>query len=83
MKDRITKFREVIHSLKAWNSSEWKSPTKKKKSINEEIKSRLKSRNACYHTVKNILYSSWLQKDIKIKLCKNIIFAVVLYGCEA
>jgi hypothetical protein len=36
-------------------------------SIQEEIKSRLKSGNACYHSVQNILSSSLLSKNEKIK----------------
>ena len=51
-------------------------------SIQEEIKSRLKSGNACYHSVQNILFSSLLPKNIKIKIYRTIILAVVLYGCE-
>ena len=51
-------------------------------SIQGEIKSRLKSGNACYHSVQNILSSSLLSKNIKIKIQRNIIFPVVLYGCE-
>jgi hypothetical protein len=39
-----------------------------KNSINEEIKSRLKSRKACNHSVQNILSSSLLSKNIKIKI---------------
>jgi len=35
-------------------------------SIQEEIKSRLKSGNACYHSVQNILSSILLSKNIKI-----------------
>ena len=35
-------------------------------SIQEEIKNRLKSRNACYHSVQNILSSTLLQKNIHI-----------------
>jgi len=34
-------------------------------SIQEEIKSRPKSGNACCHSVQNILYSSLLSKNIK------------------
>jgi len=34
-------------------------------SIQEEIKSRLKSGNACYHSVQNILCSSLLSKKFK------------------
>jgi len=35
-------------------------------SIREEIKSRLKSGNDCYHLVQNFLSSSLLSKNIKI-----------------
>ena len=48
-------------------------------SIQEEIKSRLKS---CYHTVQNLLSSSLLSKNLKIKIYRIIILPVVLYGCE-
>jgi hypothetical protein len=51
-------------------------------SIQEEIKSRVKSRNACYHSVQNTLSSILLYKDINIKIYRNIICPVVLYGCE-
>ena len=51
-------------------------------SIQEEIKSRLKSGNACCHLVQNLLSSSLLSKNIKIKKHRSIILPVVLYGCE-
>ena len=51
-------------------------------SIREEIKSRLVSGNACYHSVQNILSSSLLSKNIKINIYRNIILPV-FYGCEA
>jgi len=51
-------------------------------SIQEEIKSRLKSGNACYHSVQNLLSSSLLPKNLKIKIYRTIILHVVLYGCE-
>jgi len=50
-------------------------------SIQEEIKSRLKSRNACYHSVQNLLSSSLLSKNLKIKIYRTIILPVK-YGCE-
>jgi len=50
--------------------------------IQEEIKSRLKSGNACYHSVQNLLSSSLLSKTLNIKIYRTIIFTVVLYGCE-
>jgi UDP-galactopyranose mutase len=51
-------------------------------SIQEEIKSTLKSGNACYHSVQNLLSSSLLNKYTKIKIYRTIILPVVLYGCE-
>ena len=51
-------------------------------SIQEEIKSRLKSGNACYHSVQNLLSSNLLSKNIKIKIYRTIILPVILYGCE-
>jgi hypothetical protein len=51
-------------------------------SIQEEIKSRVKSGNACYHSVQHRLSSSLLLKNIKIKIYRTVIFLVVLYGCE-
>jgi hypothetical protein len=50
-------------------------------SIQEEIKSRLKSGNACYHAVQNILSSSLLSKNLKIKIYRTIILPVVLCVC--
>jgi hypothetical protein len=51
-------------------------------SIQEEIKSRLKSGNACYHSVQDLLSYSLLSKNTKIKIYRTIILSVVLYGCE-
>jgi hypothetical protein len=49
--------------------------------IQEEIKSRMKSRNACYNSVQNVLSSSLLSNNLKIKIYRTIILSVVLYGC--
>jgi hypothetical protein len=51
-------------------------------SIQEEIKSRLKSGNACYHSVQNLLSSSLLSKNLKIKIYRTIVLPVVFFGCE-
>ena len=51
-------------------------------SIQEAIKSSLKSGNACYHSVQNLLSSSLLSKNTKIKIHRTIILPVVLYGSE-
>ena len=50
--------------------------------IQEEIKSRLRSGNTCYYSVQNLLFSRLLSKNLKIKMYRNIILHVVLYGCE-
>jgi hypothetical protein len=46
-------------------------------SIHEEIKSRLKSGNACYHSVQNLLSSSLLSRSVNIKIFRTIILPVV------
>jgi len=51
-------------------------------SIQEEIKSRLKSGNVCYHSEQNRLSSSLLSNSLKIKIYRAIILPLVLYGCE-
>jgi hypothetical protein len=50
--------------------------------IHEEIKSRLNSGIACYHSVQRLLSSRLLSRNVNIKICKTIILPVVLYGCE-
>jgi len=50
--------------------------------IPEEIKSRLRLGNACYHSVQKLLSSRLLTKNFKIKICRIIIVPIVLYGCE-
>jgi hypothetical protein len=52
-------------------------------SIHEEIKRRLKSGNVCYHSVQNLLSSSLLSKNVKIKIYITIMLPVVLYDCES
>jgi len=51
-------------------------------SIQEEIKSIWKSRNGCCHLVQNLLSSSLLSKNLKIKIYRTIILPVVWYECE-
>ena len=47
-----------------------------------KINSRLQSGNACCHSVLNILSSSLLSKNFKIKIHRNIILPVVFYEYE-
>jgi hypothetical protein len=50
--------------------------------IHDEIKSRLNSGNACYHSAQNLLSSRLISKNLQIKIHKTVILPVVLYGCE-
>ena len=51
-------------------------------SSQEEFKSKLKSGNACYYSVQNLLSSSWLSKNLKIKIYRTIILPIVLCVCK-
>jgi hypothetical protein len=48
----------------------------------EEIKSRLHSVNACYHSVQKRFFSRLPSTNTKIRIYKNLNLPVVLYGCE-
>ena len=80
---------ELSHTMKVDNSSferveEFKyleTALTNQNSIQKEIKSKLKLGNACYHSVQNLLSSSLLSKNLKIKIYTSIILPVVLYGC--
>jgi hypothetical protein len=50
--------------------------------MHKEIKSRLNSGNACYHSVQSLLSSRLLSRNAKVNIHKTIIMPVVLYGCE-
>ena len=47
-------------------------------SIHEEIRSRLKLANACYHSLQNLLSSYLLPKNVKLKTYRTIILPVTL-----
>ena len=51
-------------------------------SIAEEIKTRLRSGNACYHSVQNLFSSKLLPKNLKIKIYRTIILSVVFMGVK-
>jgi len=46
-------------------------------SVREEIKCRLQAGNACYYLLQNLLSSSLLSKNIKVKIYRTIILAFV------
>jgi hypothetical protein len=50
--------------------------------VQKEIKRRLNSGIACYHSVQNLLSSRLLSKNARIRIYKTKIFPVVLCGCE-
>ena len=52
------------------------------KSFAEEIKSRLRSGNACYHSMQNFLYSRLLSKNFMIKIYRTIILPVFCMGVK-
>jgi predicted ABC-class ATPase len=50
--------------------------------IQEEIKRRLSSVNACYRSVQSLLSSHLMSKNLKMIIYKTMILSVILYGCE-
>jgi len=54
--ERVEEFKYLETTLRAQNS------------IAAEIKSRLRSGNACYHSVQNLLSSRLLSRNLKIKI---------------
>ena len=73
------------HNVKTESVEEFKylgTTLTKQNSLQEGIKRRLKSGYACYHLVQNILSSSLISKNFKIKIHGTKILLVVLYGCE-
>jgi hypothetical protein len=77
-------YRQVINRFETLEQFKYLGTTlENQNSIHEEIKSRLKSGNACYHSVQNVLSSSLLSRSVKIKAYRTIISLAVLYGCES
>jgi len=68
--ERVEAFKYLLTTLTYQNS------------IQEEIKNRLNSRNTCYHSVQNLVCSSLLSENTKIKIYRTISLSVILYECE-
>jgi hypothetical protein len=51
--------------------------------VQEDIKRKLNSGNACYLSVQNLPSSCLLSKNVKTRTYKAIALPAVLYGCEA
>jgi hypothetical protein len=49
----------------------------------KENKSILNSRNACNHSVQNLLYSHSVSRNVRVEIYKIITLAIALCGCEA
>jgi hypothetical protein len=81
MQDKISKYRYIIDPLKTVEDFKYLGTILTYQNfIHEEIKNRLKSGNACYHSVQNPLSSNLLSENVKIY--RTIILLAVLYGCE-
>jgi hypothetical protein len=50
--------------------------------VQDEIKRRLNSGNACYHSVQNLVSSCLLSESLKIRIYKTIILPVVCMGVK-
>jgi hypothetical protein len=50
--------------------------------IHEQIKSRLNSGNACYHSVQSLLSSRLLSRTVKVKIYKTIILPLFCIGVK-
>jgi len=68
--ERVEQFKYLGTTLRNQNS------------IQEEIKSRLNSANACCHSVQNLFSSNLLSKNINIKIYRTIILPVFCMGVK-
>jgi hypothetical protein len=57
----------------------WETAVKNQSLIQEEIKRRLNSGNACCHSAQNLLSSRSLARNVKIRMYNIIILPLVLY----
>jgi hypothetical protein len=60
----------------------WEQHSAAQNYMHEEIKSRLNSGNACYHSVYSLWSSRLLSRNVKVTKYNTIIVPVVLHGCE-
>ena len=77
---QVTTWRLIIVPLKGWNILG--TNLTKQNSIQEGNKCRLKSQNACYRSVQNLLSSSLLSKNIKIKVYRTTVFPLFCKGVK-
>jgi restriction endonuclease len=77
--ERVEEFKCLGTTLANQNSIQEEIKSKKKIS---EIKSRLKSEKACCHSVQNLLPTSLIYNNLKIKIHRTITLPIVFYGYE-
>jgi hypothetical protein len=68
--ENVAKFKYLVATLTNQND------------IHNEIKSSLNSGNACYYSIKNLLFSPLISENLKIKIYKTVILPFMLYGCK-
>jgi hypothetical protein len=79
----ISQVRHVVDHLKVWQIYNILEKTRINQNyINEDLKNRLKSENACYLSIQNFSSSKLLSKNIKIIIHRTVILPAVLYGSE-
>jgi hypothetical protein len=82
VQENIISKRQLIDDLNTWEKLKYFGTTvTNKKLFHEQLKRRLHSCSACYHSVHNLLSSRLLSKNVKIRICKTIILLVYLCGC--
>ena len=73
---------QVINPWKGWNTSNiWEHPSQIKVLFMKKLSADCRQ-NACYYSVQNLLSSSLLSKNIKVKINRTVILPFVSYGCE-
>jgi hypothetical protein len=63
-------------------SNIWGTTVTNQNLIQEKIKRRLNSGNACYHSAQNLVSSRLLSRNIKMRIYRIIMLPVVLHGYE-
>jgi hypothetical protein len=83
MHDEVTESRSINSTFERVEQFKYLGTTlTNQNSVQEKIKSRLHSWNACCRSVQNVLSSSLLSKNIKLKIQRTIILLVIMYECE-
>jgi len=83
MQDEVTVQRLITSSFERVEEFKYlRTNLTSQNSIREVIKTRLKSRNSCYHSVQNLLSSIFLSKNLKIKTYRTEICLLFCMGLK-